>query len=212
MAAEETTPSLRQRQAQLTQDEILGGARRLFAERGYKRTTVRDIAEAAGVSVQTVYDSIGSKQAIVARLNDLIDAEADIPAIARAGAESDDADFVIGTPARVTRAIVENCADVIGALVSGAAAEPELGAVLEEGHRRHMRGMSMIIGRLSSLGVLEPGLDHDEAAETIGALSDPRLALILTETYGWSLDRLEEWIAETSRMLVLGRRERPPAA
>ena len=57
-------------------DEILRAARRLFAERGYARTSVRDIAQAAGVSAQTVYDSVGSKQALVARLNDLIDAEA----------------------------------------------------------------------------------------------------------------------------------------
>ena len=51
-------PSLRARQAQLTQQEILGAARRLFAENGYTRTSVRDIAKAAGVSAQTVYDSI----------------------------------------------------------------------------------------------------------------------------------------------------------
>src|SRR6187402_2132141 len=83
-------PSLRERQAKLTQHEILGAARRLFAERGYGRTSVRDIAEAAGVSAQTVYDSIGSKQAIVARLNDLIDGEADILAIVSADAGSTD--------------------------------------------------------------------------------------------------------------------------
>ena len=76
------TPSLRERKAQLTRDEILAAARRLFAERGYARTSVRDIARAAGVSTQTVYDSIGSKQALVARLNDLLDAEAGIGAIA----------------------------------------------------------------------------------------------------------------------------------
>ena len=52
----EKPPSLRERQAQLTRDEILKAARRLFADRGYTRTTVRDIAEAAGVSSQTVYD------------------------------------------------------------------------------------------------------------------------------------------------------------
>ena len=43
-----------------------------------------------GCRSQTVYDSIGSKQAIVARLNDLIDAEADIAAIAGAAVASTD--------------------------------------------------------------------------------------------------------------------------
>ena len=77
------SPTLRERRAQLTHDEILRAARRLFAEHGYARTSVRDIAKAAGVSAQTVYDSVGSKQQLVAQLNDLIDAEAGIGAIVR---------------------------------------------------------------------------------------------------------------------------------
>ena len=100
-------PTLRARQAQFTRDEILGAARRLLAENGYSRTSVRDIAEAAGVSAQTVYDSIGSKQAIVARLNDLIDAEADIFAIVSASAGSNDPEQILAVQAKVTRSIME---------------------------------------------------------------------------------------------------------
>src|SRR3954449_12903595 len=100
-------PSLRARQAQLTKDEILAAARRLFAESGYSRTRVRDIAEAAGVSAQTVYDSVGSKQAVVARLNDLIDIDAGVGGIAAEAARSNDAQLVASTGARITRAILE---------------------------------------------------------------------------------------------------------
>src|SRR3954465_4679609 len=99
--------SLRERQAQLTRDEILKAARRLFAERGYTRTSVRDIAEAAAVSAQTVYDSIGTKQAWVARLNDLIDSEAGIAAIAGAAAQSKDPREIAALSAKVTRSILE---------------------------------------------------------------------------------------------------------
>src|SRR3954451_4799751 len=110
----------RERQARQTQEEILQAARRLFAERGYARTTVRDVAEAAGVSAQTVYDSIGSKQALVTRLNDLIDEEAGISQIARAASESTDPLLVVATPAKITRSILEHCGDVVRALVTGA--------------------------------------------------------------------------------------------
>ena len=98
----DTRRNLRERRAQLTRDEILRAARRLFAERGYARTSVRDIAQAAGVSPQTVYDSVGSKQALVSRLNDLIDAEAGVADIVRAAAESDNPWEVAATSARVT--------------------------------------------------------------------------------------------------------------
>src|SRR5690348_8096272 len=89
-AVPDKPPNLRERRAQLTRDEILRAARRLFAERGYPRTSVRDVAEAAGVSAQTVYDSIGSKQALVARLQDLIDSEAGIAGIVEAARASRD--------------------------------------------------------------------------------------------------------------------------
>src|SRR5436190_2465788 len=117
---------LRDRQAQLTRDEILRTARRLFAERGYSRTSVRHIAEEAGVSAQTVYDSIGSKQELVSRLNDLIDTEAGVPAIVAKLAQTQDPHQVAGMAAAVTRSILENCNDILHALITGAAAEPEL--------------------------------------------------------------------------------------
>src|SRR3954451_6554152 len=113
-------PKMRERQAELTRTEILAAARRLFAERGFTQTSVRDIAKAAGVSAQTVYDSIGSKQAVVARLNDLIDAEAGIRALAGAAQQSEDQNEVAATSARVTRSILEHCGDIVTALVPGA--------------------------------------------------------------------------------------------
>ena len=163
---------------------------------------MRDIAKAAGVSAQTVYDSVGSKQALVSSLNDLIDAEAGIAALARAAAESEDPGEVAATSARITRSILEHCGDIIHALVTGAAAEPELAAVLAEGQRRHVEGAGRIVGLLrglEALGSLDPG----DARETLAAATDIRFALVLRESYGWSLDRVENWMAAASRALLL---------
>ena len=196
-------PKMRERQAELTRNEILGAARRLFAERGFTRTSVRDIAQAAGVSAQTVYDSIGSKQAVVARLNDLIDTEAGIAAIVGAVAESKDAQQVAAMPAKITRSILEHCADIVHALVTGAAAEPELQTVLEEGHRRHVDGARTVVRMLTDLGAISTRIDARSAAETLAAVSDFRFALLLRESYGWSLDHVETWMADASRDLLL---------
>ena len=198
----ENSPSLRERKAQLTRDEILRAARHLFAERGYARTSMRDIARTAGVSAQTVYDSVGSKQALVSSLNDLIDAEAGIADLARAAAESDDPSELAATNARITRSILEHCGDIVHALVTGAAAEPELAAVLAEGQRRHLEGAGRIVGLLRQLDALG-SIDPDEAVETLAGVTDIRFALVLQENYGWSLDRIESWMAATSRTLLL---------
>jgi AcrR family transcriptional regulator len=203
----EKPPSLRDRRAQLTRDEILRAARRLFAERGYPRTSVRDVAEAAGVSAQTVYDSIGSKQALVARLQDLIDAEADIASIVRAASASRDPAEVAATSARITRAILENSGDIVHALVTGAPAEPELALALAEGHRRHVDGAAVVVRLLEQLDALDPSADPTAAADGLAAVTDFRFALLLRDSYGWSLDQIEAWMATRSRGLLL----RPPA-
>ncbi len=195
--------SLRERQAQLTREEILKAARRLFAERGYSRTSVRDIAEAAGVSAQTVYDSIGSKQALVSRLNDLIDTEAGIAAIARSAAQSSDPMEVAATPARIARSILEHCGDIIHALATGAAAEPDLAAVQATGQLRHVDGAGMVVGLLQRLDALDEALEPEAAVDTLAAIADVRFALLLRESYGWSLDRIETWIAATCQALLL---------
>src|SRR4249919_3870808 len=174
----EKPPSLRQRQAQLTQEEILRAARRLFAERGYTRTSVRDIAQEAGVSAQTVYDSIGSKQALVSRLNDLIDEEAGISAIAKAAMQSGDPHQIAVLSARVTRSILEQCGDIVHALVTGAAAEPDLQVALAEGHRRHVDGAGAAVRLLRKLGALGTSVDAGSATETLAAITDFRFALL----------------------------------
>ena len=200
----EQQPRIRERQAELTRNEILLAARRLFAERGFTRTSVRDIAQAAGVSAQTVYDSIGSKSAVVARLNDLIDTEAGIGAIVGTVVASRDPQQLAALSARITRSMLENCGDIIRALVTGAAAEPDIQAVLNEGHRRHLEGARMVVGALLDMKALARPAEADSASETLAAITDFRFAVVLSESYGWSLDRIEEWMTTASRDVLLG--------
>ena len=107
------------------------------------------------------------------------------------------------TPARVTRSILEHCGDIIHALVTGEAAEPALAAALADGRRRHRAGAGRVVALLGRLDALDPALGAAEAADTLAAVSDIRFALVLSEDYGCSLDRIETWIAATSRTLLL---------
>jgi TetR/AcrR family transcriptional regulator, cholesterol catabolism regulator len=53
------------RGAQSRRDELLGIAADLFAERGFKNTTVRDIADAAGILSGSLYHHFDSKESMV---------------------------------------------------------------------------------------------------------------------------------------------------
>jgi TetR/AcrR family transcriptional regulator, cholesterol catabolism regulator len=56
-------------------DELLGIAATLFAERGFRNTTVRDIADAAGILSGSLYHHFDSKEAMVDELLDSFQSE-----------------------------------------------------------------------------------------------------------------------------------------
>src|SRR4051794_10383668 len=57
--------SRRTRQAAQTRDEVLRAGMARFGETGWAGTTLADIAEAAGVSVETIYKGFGSKKGLL---------------------------------------------------------------------------------------------------------------------------------------------------
>src|SRR5919201_721118 len=64
-SAEARRPGLRERKKQQTRQLIAETARRLFTERGFERVTVAEIARAADVSDQTVFNYFPTKEELV---------------------------------------------------------------------------------------------------------------------------------------------------
>jgi AcrR family transcriptional regulator len=126
----------RERMALHTRADILQTARRLFAERGYAATSVNDIAEEAGVAVQTIYARLGSKRGMLMALVDLVDEEAGVPGRAAEIATASTPEDVLRAWAQLHRALHERCGDIIGALITAAAVEPEVAQAVAEGSRR----------------------------------------------------------------------------
>ena len=70
-----TDPGLRERKKARTRQVIADAAARLFAQRGYERVAVADVARAAEVSEQTVYNYFQTKEQLVTDRDQLVQDE-----------------------------------------------------------------------------------------------------------------------------------------
>src|SRR3984957_18258045 len=62
-----TPEGLRERKKRLTREAIFAAADRLFAARGFENVTVAEIADAANVSVKTVFTYVSAKEELLFR-------------------------------------------------------------------------------------------------------------------------------------------------
>jgi AcrR family transcriptional regulator len=196
-------PNRRAAQAAQTREVILRAARRQFATAGYAATSLKDIAAEAGVSVQTLYDSVGSKADLVRGLNDLIDSEGNVFEITAGVGTETDPRIVAAVPAKVTAHLLDRCGDIMRACLAGGIADPGLAPLLEEGGRRHRAGATAIAGRLAALGALSDSVTFKQAGLTLAALSDFRLAIVLLDDHGMSIAQAERWMADQAIRAVL---------
>ena len=65
---------LRARKKRLTREAIFAAADRLFSERGFENVTVAEIADAANVSVKTVFTYVNAKEELIFRQQTVLDA------------------------------------------------------------------------------------------------------------------------------------------
>jgi AcrR family transcriptional regulator len=196
-------PNRREVAAAETRREILRAARRLFARHGFAGTSVQQIAEEAGVAVQTIYSSVGSKSALVLALADLIEEEADAPRLNAEISQLADPRQVIATGVHLTRQLNEHSGDILGVMGSAAPAEPDAAAVVAEGMRRHELGADQAARRLADLGALAPGMTTEKAAAVLSLMTAPASWSQLTQRSGWSFGEAETWLTASLTVLLL---------
>jgi AcrR family transcriptional regulator len=194
----------RRQQAAETRGAILAAASRLFVERGYAGTSLEAIAQEAGVAVQTVYNSVGGKRALLPAINDFIDEEAGLePALAELEAATDP-HRLLRLTVRLTRQFAERKGDYLAVLEAAATSDPDLGSIMEEGRRRHRAGTLSIASKLASFGALRPGLTAARAGQILGVITWVENHTQLVRDYGLSYDEAEDWLTSILEDLLFG--------
>ncbi|MEO6955556.1 MAG: helix-turn-helix domain-containing protein [Antricoccus sp.] len=194
-----------------TTRRLLVAAAELFAEKGYSRATVNSIAARAGVSLQTLYLSWGSKRELLrgflvyslsgspttidsarwaAQLREMLASEMN--------RHPDDPAVELRAAARIFRHAAERAALAWQLYRDAAAIDSEIAddwAALAR-LRRHSMADGLMAGVLSS-GRMRPSLDRDTALDTIMVIVSPESYDVLVRGAEYTLDQYEQWIGDT---------------
>jgi AcrR family transcriptional regulator len=177
----------RANQAQQTRADIAHAAHRLFVAHGWAATTVRAVAEEAGVSVPTVYATYGGKAGLARALVDAAALTADRARQLEELESAPDPAGQLAAMAAFDRRLFERAGDVI-ALVREAGGDL---ADLYANGRRDADEVRRQVFESWPAGTLRT--DVPTAIDVYAALCAIDVYTTLTAERGWPPDRVERW-------------------
>ncbi|MFD5567348.1 TetR/AcrR family transcriptional regulator [Streptomyces cadmiisoli] len=188
---------LREQAAARTRELILQRAIELFADRGYGRVTVADIASAAGVAPKTVFASVGSK-------GDVLDRIVDQGVIASGYQQAMEQVFTLHTPesvlealARGTRTGNESQFSVHEAIRKALPVHENAETLWERATAAYRDALHATARHLHTLSP-PPPYSPDETADLLWFWFGPTGWRTLVAENGWSWDRAEEVLYRTA--------------
>ena len=188
----------RRAQADENRAAIVRAARDLFLEHGYGHTTLADIARRAGVSVETIHKSVGTKAVLLHKAWDITVGgdDQDVvfherPEVIAIRSEPDLARRLMLHAAFSTET-AQRISPFQLMVRSAAGADPAAAAMLEEMDRQRLVGIGVMAGEAARTGQL--AVSEEECRDVVWSMTDGMLWHRLVNERGWSNDRFAEWL------------------
>lgn len=201
----------RRGRAKATQWRIVKAAYRLFCAQGYAGTTMAQIAEAAGVAVQSVYFTFHTKATLLSRAYDFAVMGEEEPQIPQRQAwyqamtaEPDVTQslrhFVTGV-GEITRRVTPL------ALAAQVAADgdPDTARVIAFHDGMQADAYREVVKLLGAKAALRPGLSLERGTDLLLLYAGTDVYHVMVEMRGWSHDEFLEWTAQTLADQLFGR-------
>lgn len=196
-------------QAAETRGSVLSAAHTLFLEKGWVKTTISEIASAAGVSVETVYSTFGSKNALLQELvsrtvrgdspdKPLVDQEAS----QRIAGMTDQARQVELFCEDVTK-VLARVAPLMDVVRTAAATDPVIARLYVGFHNGRRKNLDWFASVLLQNGPLRGDMDARAAGLIIWRLASPDLFLLVRQVEGGSLQTYMDWLTESLKLQLL---------
>ena len=198
---------VRDEQAARTRVRILDAAADLFLERGYGRTTMKDIADRAGVARDTVHAVFGSKARVLTALidrrlvpDDSVSSARERPEALAFKNETDQRRQIELYSAFIAGMSTE-LRPVFEILRTASAVEPDAADVFREMDRYRLANMQTYAKWIAARGQLR--VPTKRAGEIMWALASPDVGRMLCDELGWSQQQHAQWLADTLARTLL---------
>jgi AcrR family transcriptional regulator len=190
--------SRRRAQADETRRTVVRAARDLFIEQGYGRTTIADVARTAGVSVETIYASVGTKADLLHKAWDITVGGDDEDIVFH---ERPEALAIRNEPDLARRFMLHAAFSTQTAqriapfqlmVQAAAGAEPTAAAMLEEMGRQRLAGIGVMAEEAAKTKQL--AVSEEECRDVVWSMTDGMLWHRLVNERGWTNERFAEWL------------------
>ena len=193
--------TVRAEKARQTRRSVLTAARTLFVEQGYEGTSVAQVAAAAGVSVDTVYASVGRKPELAVAVVDMVLGSSDEPVPA------EERDYVVAVRAAETarekiavyagalRTLVPRTAPLLEALRRAGETDHASARAHQAVMDRRAANMLLFARDLRATGELRDDLSNRDVADIVWSTNAPGHWLAM-QSRGWSATRWSELLED----------------
>ncbi|WP_028271556.1 TetR/AcrR family transcriptional regulator [Arthrobacter sp. UNC362MFTsu5.1] len=186
-------------QAADTRLHIVATARRLFLANGYVRTTIEGIAVESGVAVQTVYNSVGNKAALLSAVLDAAASGPNAPAqvlefMRERTRQALDLDAVLAVLADWFVEVHQRTGAVLGVIAQAAAVDTDVAKLEKARALQRLTRYHEAAAAVRELGGLTSGMSDEDAAAAIWSLGHPQAYRTLVNDAGWTPEAYREWI------------------
>ncbi|SDL36990.1 TetR/AcrR family transcriptional regulator [Nonomuraea jiangxiensis] len=186
-----------------TREKIIQAARELFVAQGYGVTSLQEVADRAGVAVQTVYFVFGNKRTL---FKDVVDTTiaGDLEPVAtmdrewfRAACAAPTAADQLRAHVRGTSQVLARVAPIMPVIAAAAATDPQIAAQWPDDHDPRYTVQHAAAQALVGKPGAHPDVPVTLVADLLFGLLSPELYLLFVQDRGWSPDRWEEWAHAT---------------
>jgi AcrR family transcriptional regulator len=192
-------PSLRETLAAATRTQIVTAAHELFSEYGYVGTSVGAIAARAGVAVQTIYNTVGNKAAVLSAVLDTAASGPDAPVpvpvfMTERSKAATSVDELVGLLADWFAQANPRTAPIVSIIRQAAAVDEEAAQLERRRAAQRLSNYHLAAAAVRERGGLSTGASDAAAAATIWAIGHPNAYRQLVVESGWSGQAYRDWV------------------